>query len=98
MSPDMDSTVGPGSCGPHQDRGAPAKDFVKARDVAVRDGAIRLAQLLKLSGIAQSGGEAKAILAQGVLVNGARETRRGRQLAAGDLVEVAGETLRVVLR
>jgi ribosome-associated protein len=94
----MDSTVGPGACGPHQDRGAAAKDFVKVRDVAVRDGAIRLAQLLKLSGIAQSGGEAKAILEHGVLVNGVPEARRGRQLVAGDLVEVAGETLRVVLR
>jgi ribosome-associated protein len=94
----MDSTVGPGSCGPHQDRGDTAKDFVKIRDVAVRDGAIRLAQLLKLSGIAQSGGEAKAILEHGALVNGAPETRRGRQLTAGDVVEVAGETLRVVLR
>jgi ribosome-associated protein len=94
----MDPKVGPGACGPHQDRGAAAKDFVKIRDVAVRDGAIRLAQLLKLSGIAQSGGEAKAILERGVLVNGAAETRRGRQLATGDLVEVEGQTLRVVLR
>ena len=35
----------------------------------------------------ESGGEAKALLAEGVVtVNGEVETRRGRQLAPGDVV------------
>jgi ribosome-associated protein len=61
---------------------------------------IRLGALLKLADIASSGGEAKALLAEGaVLVNGATETRRGRQLHDGDTVEVTSarppERLRV---
>jgi ribosome-associated protein len=59
---------------------------------------IRLGQLLKVAGLAESGGEAKALLADGVVtVNGAPEARRGRQLHDGDVVEVAGgEPVRVV--
>jgi ribosome-associated protein len=39
-----------------------------------------------------SGGEAKAVLAAGsVAVNGEVETRRGRQLAPGDVISL-GET------
>jgi ribosome-associated protein len=57
---------------------------------------IRLGQLLKLAGLVDGGGEAKALLAGGaVRVNGEPETRRGRQLRAGDEVEAGGERLRV---
>jgi ribosome-associated protein len=66
------------------------------RDVAVRDGAIRLGQLLKLAGVVDSGAEVKDLLADGdVRVNGEPEARRGRQLQRGDVVEAAGESLRV---
>jgi ribosome-associated protein len=66
------------------------------RDVEIRGEVIRLGQLLKLSGIAGSGAEAKALLAGGeVTVNGAPEPRRGRQLTRGDVVAAAGEQLRV---
>jgi ribosome-associated protein len=62
------------------------------REIEVREGAIRLGQLLKLAGFADSGGEAKALLADGcVTVNGEPEARRGRQLATGDVVAVAEE-------
>ena len=57
---------------------------------------IRLGELLKLSGVVDSGGEAKALLASvGVLVNGQPETRRGRQLRAGDEVRSGDMVLRV---
>jgi len=66
------------------------------REIAIRDEVIRLGQLLKLAGIADSGGEAKELLAAGgVIVNGAAETRRGRQLVDGDEVTAAGEAIRV---
>lgn len=66
------------------------------RDVGVREGVIRLGQLLKLAGIADSGTDAKQLLAAGeVTVNGEAETRRGRQLRRGDVVAAAGETVRV---
>jgi ribosome-associated protein len=66
------------------------------RDVQIAGETIRLAQLLKLAGIVQTGGESKALLAEGaVKVNGELEARRGRQLRAGDVVEAAGESVRV---
>jgi len=55
---------------------------------------IKLDQFLKLAQLVQSGGEAKHLIQAGeVLVNGEVETRRGRKLYAGDVVEVAGEQL-----
>ena len=67
-----------------------------ATDVPIRGDTIRLGQLLKLAGVADDGGEAKAMLAAGeVRVNGELEQRRGRQLHPGDRVEVGDATLRV---
>ena len=52
---------------------------------------IQLAQFLKLQGLVSTGGEAKILIQRGdVRVNGAIETRRGRQLQPGDQVELAG--------
>jgi ribosome-associated protein len=65
--------------------------------VAITGASIRLGQLLKLAGVVDHGGEAKALLAQRpVLVNGAPETRRGRQLRAGDTVAIGDTVLAVV--
>jgi ribosome-associated protein len=68
------------------------------REIEIRGHTIRLGQLLKMAGIVGSGGEAKALLADGaVTVNGEPETRRGRQLHPGDQVAVAGhEEVRLV--
>jgi ribosome-associated protein len=66
--------------------------------VAVRSEPIRLGQLLKLAGIVDSGAEVKLLLgAAQVTVNGAAESRRGRQLVAGDVVAVDGTELVVAL-
>jgi ribosome-associated protein len=66
------------------------------RAVQIRDETIRLGQLLKLVGVIDSGSEAKEFLAsQPVLVNEERETRRGRQLRAGDRVRIGEQTLLV---
>jgi ribosome-associated protein len=65
-------------------------------DVPILGETIRLGQLLKLTGVAGSGAEAKELLVDGaVTVNGEPERRRGRQLRAGDVVVVGGESLRV---
>jgi ribosome-associated protein len=67
------------------------------REIEVRGDAIRLGQLLKVAGLVDSGGEAKAVLAEGgVTVNGEPEARRGRQLRDGDVVAAGDETVRVV--
>ena len=59
---------------------------------------IKLDQFLKWQGIAQTGGEAKIIIKQGMVeVNGEEEIRRGRKLTTGDNVTVAGITHRVEL-
>lgn len=66
-------------------------------DVTIRGEVIRLGQLLKLAGVVSGGGEAKELLAAGeVTVNGEPETRRGRQLRDGDVVDVGTDELRVV--
>ena len=57
---------------------------------------ITLGQALKATSIAGTGGEAKVLVQMGeVLVNGEVETRRGRRLREGDVVEVGEERLEV---
>ena len=66
------------------------------RDVPIRGESIRLGQALKLSGVAESGGEARALVEDGaVTVNAEVETRRGRQLRHGDVVAVGDDVLRI---
>ena len=66
-------------------------------DVSIRDESIRLGQFLKLANLIESGAEAKPLVADGqVQVNGEVETRRGRQLAPGDVVTLGGLAARVV--
>lgn len=65
-------------------------------DVPIKDDVIRLGQFLKLANLVESGAEAKAPIADGMVrVNGEVETRRGRQLTEGDVVELAGQAARV---
>jgi ribosome-associated protein len=67
------------------------------REVRITTDMIRLGQLLKLAGVVDSTGEAKAFLAAtAVTVNGEPENRRGRQLFPGDEVRAGDEALRVV--
>ena len=64
-------------------------------DLEIRGESIRLGQLLKLVGIAESGADAKMLLADGaVTVNGEVETRRGRQVRAGDVIAAEGRAIR----
>jgi ribosome-associated protein len=66
-------------------------------EIEIRGEMIRLGQLLKLAGVLDSGAQAKDFLAvTEVRVNGEPENRRGRQLHDGDVVAVAGESLRIV--
>ncbi|HWM11479.1 MAG TPA: RNA-binding S4 domain-containing protein [Solirubrobacteraceae bacterium] len=66
-------------------------------ELQVRGGMIRLGQVLKLAGVIDSTGEAKAFLAAvPVTVNGEPESRRGRQLHPGDEVVAGEEVVRLV--
>ena len=56
---------------------------------SVLEDAITLNDVLKLSGLAATGGQAKLMIQSGqVLVNGLAETRRKRKLREGDVVRV----------
>ena len=68
-----------------------------SREIPIEGETIRLGQLLKLAGIAESGSAAKLLLeSEPVLVNGSPETRRGRQLHPGDSIRVGEEELRLL--
>lgn len=55
---------------------------------------IKLDALLKFAVLVGSGGEAKTVIADGMVsVNGAVCTMRGKKIRPGDMVEFAGNTL-----
>jgi ribosome-associated protein len=65
-------------------------------DVFLHEATIELYKLLKLQGLVASGGEAKALIAAGqVRVNGQTETRKRKKVAAGDVIELHDQALRV---
>src|ERR1700759_1568225 len=67
--------------------------------VPIRDEFIRLGQFLKRADLPESGSDAKELILAGeVLVNGEPETRRGRQLRVGDVVEFGARPARVARR
>lgn len=53
---------------------------------------IKLDSLLKFAGLAETGGEAKAMVQEGLVkVNGEVCTMRGKKIRPGDVVEVDGQ-------
>ncbi|HST71555.1 MULTISPECIES: RNA-binding S4 domain-containing protein [Kocuria] len=77
---------------PPQQHGTP-------EDLEIRDGMIRLGQALKLANLAEDGAHARSLVEEGrVRVNGEVETRRGRQLHAGDVVSAHGTSVRITAR
>lgn len=66
------------------------------REVEIRREPVELYKLLKFEGMASSGGEAKMMIAAGlVTVNGETETRKRKKIVAGDIVGLAGDEIRV---
>ena len=67
--------------------------------IDVREEPTELYKILKLAGLVESGGEAKAVIAAGeVRVNGEVDTRKRRKTMAGDIVAFGGAQLRVRLK
>ena len=57
---------------------------------------IALCDLLKLAGLAQSGGQAKALIAAGqVQRNGATETRKTAKIQDGEIIAIGSQTVQV---
>lgn len=68
------------------------------RSVAVREVPIELCQFIKFGGLAESGGEAKQLISEGlVLLNGVVETQKRKKLAVGDKVKANGHVIVVKL-
>ena len=83
---------------PSEPRSPPAPD-AGLDTVEIREGTIRLGQVLKLASLVEDGVEAAELIRNGLVkVNGEIEERRGRQLSAGDVVEVNGARVQLVSR
>jgi ribosome-associated protein len=66
------------------------------RDVEITKEPVELYKILKFEGILSSGGEAKAAIADGlVMVNGEVETRKRKKIVAGDIIEIGDEKIRI---
>ena len=64
--------------------------------INLREDFIKLGQALKAAGLSESGVDAKFAVQDGLVkVNGEIETRRGRKLYAGDVIEFGGESVKI---
>ena len=64
--------------------------------IKLRDEFIKLGQALKVAGFVDSGVEAKFSIQDGLVkVNGSIETRRGKKLVDGDIVEFDGKKIKI---
>lgn len=68
------------------------------REVVITHQPVELYKILKFESLVDSGGQAKTVIADGlVLVNGAVETRKRRKILSGDVIRFAGEELKIRL-
>lgn len=68
------------------------------REVNITHEPVELYKILKLEGLAPSGGSAKGVIAEGkVLLNGVVETRKRKKIVSGDVIEIEGEKIKVKL-
>lgn len=64
------------------------------KTIHIRDEYITLGQLLKLANMVGSGSDSKMVILDGLVkVNGEIETRRGKKLRTGDIVEFDNESV-----
>jgi len=67
------------------------------KEFKLKDDFIKLGQLLKATGLVQSGVEAKIVIQDGeVKVNGSVETQRGKKIVPGDIVAFGKEQIKVL--
>ena len=64
--------------------------------IKLKDEFIKLGQALKAAGLVETGAEAKDVIRDGLVkVNGEVDTRRGKKLYSGDVVEFDGEEIKI---
>lgn len=70
----------------------------KIIEVRISSVPIELFKILKIENLVASGGEAKAVVAEGcVKVNGETETRKRKKIFAGDIVEYQGRVMQIII-
>jgi len=68
------------------------------QDVIINREPVELYKVLKFEGMVGTGGEAKMVVAEGlVMVNGSIEMRKRCKLIAGDVIEFNDEEFRLIL-
>jgi len=71
----------------------------KIRVVEIEEEPIELYKILKLDNMVRSGGEAKFVIAEGLVrVNGEVETRKRKKIISGDIIEFEREEIRIILK
>ena len=69
------------------------------RVVEIEEEPIELYKILKFESMVQSGGEAKFVIAEGLVrVNGEVETRKSKKIFSGDIIEFEEETIRIITK
>ena len=69
------------------------------RVVEIEEEPIELYKILKFENMVQSGGEAKFVIAEGLVrVNGEIETRKRKKIFSGDIIEFEEETIRIITK
>lgn len=70
----------------------------KEVDVRITSEPIELYKILKIENLVASGGEAKALVAEGLVkVNGEIETRKRKKIFGDDIIEFEGMKMRIVV-
>jgi ribosome-associated protein len=69
------------------------------KKIEIAQAPVELYKILKFENLVGSGGEAKHVIAQGlVTVNGAVETRKSKKISAGDVIGFGEENFRVQVK
>ena len=64
------------------------------QQVIINSEPVELYKVLKFEGLVGSGGEARRVIAEGMVqLNGETETRKRKKVSAGDIIEFAGQQL-----
>ncbi len=76
-----------------------AEEPLEIREVEISREPIELYKILKFENMVNSGGEAKLVISEGlVIVNGKVETRKRKKIFSGDVVEFGEEKIRVQVK
>jgi ribosome-associated protein len=68
------------------------------RTVEITKEPVELYKILKFEGLVSSGGEAKSVVAEGMVsVNGEIETRKRKKIVSGDIISFADEEFKINL-